>query len=165
MVLIVMGVLIAMLSSIISSFTFIKTADDEATLLMKSMELCRRAAIKSNQTTFLELNLDEESYQAYRLERTEDQVKKDIFLKEKKLGESNSLVAVSLANGARIEKGTIRIPFSPEGVAEQMAVYMGEPDNIKVTVFYSRYGNESRIIEGEAENNLVDDEWKDDLEK
>ena len=164
-VIIVIGILIGMIGSMISSIAFLQTTKDEAELLKEALVFCRRAAIKSNSTVYVELNIDENKYMAFRYKRTEGTLEKDVFLKDHALSDSNGIVAVALASGTKLESGTVEIPFSPDGIAEEIAVYMGPKPTINNTVLYSRYGTSARVVKGEEEQNLTDDNWKADLER
>lgn len=164
-VILTMGILIALLASMISSIALLQTSKDEAQLMKESFVFCRHAAIKSNTTVYLEMDIDENKYRAFRYNRTEGKVKKDVFLKERQLADSNGIVAVSLASGAKITSGKVMVPFSPEGVAEEIAVYIGPKPEIRNTVLFSRYGSSAQVVEGEQEQTLLDDTWKADLER
>ena len=164
-VIMVMLVTIMILGSIASNFAFLKTSAGEAEVLRDSLVFCRSAAIKSNQTSYVEFDLDEETYRAFRYVRTKEELEEKVFLKKKQLSGFNSLVAIAVATGARITTGKVTVPFSPEGVAEELAIYIGEEGNIKATVLYSRYGNEAQIHSGEVEHNLENPGWKEDLEE
>lgn len=161
----VIGILIAVISSIIGNIAFLQTANDETQLLRDALLFSRSAAIKSNQTVYFEFDLDKNSYQSYRIKRSEGKIERDYLLKKKELAASNSIVAIALASGTRITSGKIGIPFSPEGIAEEMAIYIGTESEIKFTLLYSRYGHNVRIAKGEEEHKLTDDNWYEDIEK
>lgn len=164
-VIVVTMITLMVLGSIASNFAFLKSSKDEAEILRDSLVFCRSSAIKSNQTAYVEFDLDEESYRAFRYVRTEGELEEKEFLKKRTLSGFNSIVAVSVATGSRITSGKVRVPFSPEGVAEEMAVYLGEEGDIKATVIYSRYGQEAVFHKGEVEHNLENPGWKEDLEE
>ncbi len=163
-VILVIAILMGVVGSMISSIAFLKTSKDEATLLKDSLIFSKRAAIKSNQVVYFEINLDEDYYRAYRMDRSEGEVKEVDMLTKHSPGGFNSLVAVSPPAGARITSGKLTIPFTPEGLAADMAIYIGPKPEIRATVLYSRYGNEVKVVNGEAEHNLEMPGWKEDLE-
>ena len=164
-VIITMGILIGMVGSMISSIAFLQTTKDEAELLKEALVFCRRAAIKSNTTVYVEFNIEENKYSAFRYKRTEGRLEKDVFLKERALSDSNGIVGISLASGTKLSTGTIEIPFSPDGIAEEMAIYMGPRPVVRNTVLYSRYGTNASVVAGEQEQNITDENWKADLER
>ena len=164
-VIVVVMITLMMLGSIASNFAVLKSSKDEAEILRDSLVFCRRAAIKSNQTSYLELDLDEETYRAFRYMRNEGELKEKVFLKKRTLSGFNSLVSIAVATGSRIKSGKVTIPFSPQGAAEELAIYLGEEGNIKATVIYSRYGQEAIFEKGEIEHNLENPGWKEDLEE
>ncbi len=163
-VIVVIMITLLMLGSIASNFTFLKTSTDEAEILRDSLVFCRSSAIKSNQTSYLEIDLDQESYRAYRFMRTDGKLVEKDFLSKRTLSGFNSLASVAVATGKRITSGKITVPFSPEGVAEELAIYIGDEGNIKATVIFSRYGQEALVKKGEFEHNLENTGWKEDLE-
>ena len=163
-VIIVIGVLISILATIANNFAALRTVENETDSLKSTLSFCRTAAIKSNQVVYLSFDFDEKSYHAYRYLRTEEALEKKIILSKRFLSTSNSIVGISFAGGKRVEKGTVDVPFSPDGVAEELAVYFGTDIEIKSTLIYSRYGNDIRVYEGVFENSLEDENWQDDLE-
>jgi len=163
-VILVMGIIMAVLGNMLSNIAFLKTSDDEAVILKDSLIFCRRSAIKSNQIVYFELNISESWYRAYRFNRQEEELKEEEVLKKHELSGFNSLVGVNPGMGSRITSGKVTIHFTPDGMAEEMAIYIGNPPEIKRTVFFSRYAGIAEIKENEAENKLINDQWKENLE-
>ncbi len=164
-VIITLGIMIGMLGSIISSVAFLQTTKDEALLLKEALVFCRRTAIKSNTTVYLEINIDENKYRAFRYARSEGKLEKEDFIKERALSDSNGIAGVALASGTKVTSGILEIPFSPEGIAEEIAIYMGPRPEVRNTVLYSRYGTGASVVQGEQEHNITDENWKVDLER
>ena len=166
-VILVIGVVMGLLINMIGQIAALQSTEDEAKSLKTSLIFCRRAAIKSNQAVFMEFNFQDNYYRAYRLERVPGKPKpmERILLKKKELSSGNSLVAISFPSGSRVQEGKIKVQFSPEGIAEEMAIYLGPKPEIKNTVLYSRYGLKVEVKEGEVEHSLFDESWKEDLEK
>ena len=163
-VILVIGILISILATIANNFAALRTVENETDSLKSTLVFYRTAAIKSNQVVYLNFDLDEKSYHAYRYLRTEDELEKKIILSKRFLSTSNSILGISFAGGKKVEKGTVEVPFSPDGVAEELAVYFGRDVEIKSTLIYSRYGNDVRVYEGAFENSLEDENWQNNLE-
>ena len=164
-VMFVMSTLTIVLISLISNFAFLKSTRDEATLLRDALNFCRTAAIKSNQAVYLEFNLDENSCEAFRFSRSDGKLSRDNILSKKELATGNALVAIAVGGGVRIEQGKLMVSFSPDGVGEELAIYMGDKPEISQTLIFSRYGQQSKIEAGEVKIELEDDEWEEDLER
>lgn len=142
----VMGLLLGMLRS----FSSLRSAQDEGEALAQAYTMARRTAIMSGETVYLELNLDEETYHAYRMERKGQEVQKEIFLKERTLSSRNSLVAIVSPLGGRITAGVVTLPFYSYGRTEEVSIHLGEESSIKRTVHFPAFGVVGRIEEGET---------------
>ena len=163
-VLFVLTILTYLFSSFLSNLSIFKSTEDEAQLLKKSIQFCTQTAILSNEVIYLELNLDEESYRAYRMERSGDGVKEEEIIHTRSLSGFHSIVAVTVSGGGRVNEKKITIPFAPDGVTQEVAVYMGPDPVVNYTILIRKYGTRVDIEEGEASTNLGNPEWEEKLE-
>jgi Tfp pilus assembly protein FimT len=133
---------------------------DQASQLGAHLIFCRNAAIKSNRTVFMRIDLGEKKYRAWTLEREGSTIKERALVKETFI----NVAALSAAYGERLRDGAVVVNFLPSGVAEELAVYFGEGDNISQTLLFSRYTGEMKVVQGEAPLSMEKADWKEDLE-
>ncbi|MCB1139620.1 MAG: prepilin-type N-terminal cleavage/methylation domain-containing protein [Leptospiraceae bacterium] len=161
-VLLVMGVVLAVITSLISSIPNLKSTETEAETLAGNFQRARNTALFTNSTFYLEFNLDENTYRGYLIERVDGEAReKEKF--DHSLASSNGLVAISVGLSGRVETGKVRITFLPDGSAEQVAVYLGEPPLASQTVIMNRYGGTTKILKGEEPLQL-EKQWSENLE-
>jgi len=163
-VLLVISILLGFLSSLLSNFSLFRSTESEAETLKNSLIFCAGAALKSDQTVYFELNIDENFYVAYRIDRSGSEMKKDPVLNERRLSASNSIVDVYIPSGNRLRTGSLVIPFAADGSAEEIAIHLGADPQIDYTVMLSRYGMDARVYPGDVFQNLQDPNWKENLE-
>ncbi len=163
-VILVMGILFGILGSVASNIAFLKSSRDEGVILRDALVFSSRSALKSNQTIYFEIHIDENKYRAYRFDRTGSKPKEEELLAPRSLSASNSIVGIAVSTGARITSGKVTIPFSPSGMGEEVAIYIGPKPQISATVIYSRYGGDAKVEQGEAEHNLENPAWKENVE-
>lgn len=142
----VMGFLVWMLQS----FTTLRSAADEAGAISQAYAFARRAAIKSGETVYFEMDLDGESYSVYRLDRSGKELEKKTILEKRTLSSRNSLVAIVSPSGGRIHTGTITLPFYYDGTTEEVSIYLGSDPAIDKTVHFPRFAVSGIIEEGET---------------
>ncbi|MCB1167547.1 MAG: GspH/FimT family pseudopilin [Leptospiraceae bacterium] len=157
-VLLVMGVLIGAMSSMISSIPVFRSNEDEAEVLRSSLNQARNTALLTNQTFYLEFNLDENSYRGYLTTRIDGELKQEDKLK-RSLSDSNGLAGISVGLSGTVETGKVIIAFQPDGSAEQLAIYLGQPGDVSRTIIMNRYGGGTKIVDGEEPLNLEKPNW------
>lgn len=163
-VMLVISILMGIVLSFINNIAFLRTAQDEATTLLESLIFCRKSAIRSNQTVYMEFDLDGESYRAYRYDRADNELSEDEILSKRHLSSSNSIVSIITAGSTRISQGILKIPFAPDGSSEQLAIHLGPEPEIRKTIVFNRYGGTGEILNGEGYNQLDEAPWEDNLE-
>jgi len=166
-VILVLGILIGVMMSAMGSMSVLKTTEEESAILKDVLISCRDGAIFSNQTVYLEFDLDKRTYEAYRFARKEgeDEPERDVYINKRELSASNSIIAIIMGAGTRITSGQVTLAFAPEGMAEELVVYMGPGPEIRNTVIYSKYGGTARVEVGEKEHQLEDPDWSENLEE
>lgn len=160
-VLLVMGILLSVFASLIASTDLFQSETDQAETLSGQFWFCRSKAIKSNITVRFVFDLNEDSYRAYYIDRDQEEPT------EVELVEPTDLPmrGIQVQGGARVTEGPVLISFLPDGVADQVAVFLGEDDEeIQATVVLSRYLNEAHIFEGEHEMDLSQS-WEHEFER
>ena len=162
-VILVVAILMGLSLSLVRHFALLSTTKSEAKKLADSLVFIRNAAIKSNTIIYFEFDLDEESYRAYRVEGSEEDLKEKILLKPVELSSSHSLIAISSATGSRNTEGKIKLSFLPSGLAEEVAIYMGprEERDTQATIIYNRYQGKASVHKGEKEHRLEDPTWEE----
>jgi Tfp pilus assembly protein FimT len=156
-VILVMGVIIAIFIPVISEFTFFQSSEDQAGNLARHLSASRNTAIKANRLVYFEFNLDEDKYSAYTYDRESSELKKEPLIDETPI----RLAAIASANGTKITKGVITLTLQPSGVAEELAIYLGEDEHtIHATLLFSRYTGEARVEPGEVNQELQKPEWR-----
>ncbi|MBI3395197.1 MAG: hypothetical protein HY042_05135 [Spirochaetia bacterium] len=161
----VIGLLLGVMASIGSNIALLKTSTDEAEILRDSLVFSSRAALKSNQIVYFEININDNSYRAYRMDRSEATAKENELLKPHSLSVFNGIVAVATATGNRISSGKVTVPFSPDGTGEELAIYIGNKPSISATVLYSKYGSDARVEKKEVTKTLENPGWKENVEE
>jgi prepilin-type N-terminal cleavage/methylation domain-containing protein len=142
----VMGILVWMLRS----FATLRSTADEAEALSQVYTFARRSAIKSGDTVYLEINLDDESYLVYRIDRSGRRPEKKTILDRRALSSRNSIVAVVSPLGGRINSGTVTLPFLYDGTTEEVSIYLGPDPAVDKTVHFPRFSAAAIIEEGET---------------
>ena len=157
----VMGILLVIFIPIISEFTFLQSSEDQATNLARHLSASRNTAIKSNRLVYFEFNLDEDTYNAYTYDRESAELKKEPLIEETSI----RLAAIATANGSQITEGVVAVKLQPSGVAEEMAIYLGDDEaSIHATLLFSRYTGEARVEPGEVEQDLERPQWSHEPE-
>ncbi|MCE9600119.1 MAG: prepilin-type N-terminal cleavage/methylation domain-containing protein [Spirochaetia bacterium] len=140
-VMFVMSIIIVILGSLYSRFSLFKSTQDEATLLRDSLSFARSAAIRSNEIIYVQFNLDEETYRAFRKQSGEkDEIIEKDLIKVRNLSSGNSIVAIQVGSTMRQNKGKVDLRMYPDGSSEELMILMGPDPEIKNTVLFSRYG-------------------------
>ena len=167
-VIIVIGILMSIAFSILSSSALFKSSKSEAKKLAAALMLARNAAVKSNTVIYFELNLDEEKYRAYRLQRSEDDENGNSKMEEKDLIESvdlaasHSILGISTAFGGHIEEGLVKLRFLPSGLGEEAAIYLGpQSQTAEATVIYKRYEGKATVHPKEVKHELEKPDWQE----
>lgn len=136
-----MSILVTILGSLYSRFSLFKSTQDEATLLRDALSFARSAAIRSNEIIYLQFNLDEETYRAYRkLSGEKDEIIEKDLIKVRNLSSGNSIVALQVGATNRQNKGKVDLRMYPDGSSEELMIMLGPDPEIKSTVLFSRYG-------------------------
>ena len=162
-VLLVMGVLLAVITSMVSSIPNLRSTETEAETSQGNLQSAWYTALFTNSTFYLEFDLDENKYRGYLIERIHEKTEeKEKF--EHSLASSNGLVAVSVGLSGRVQTGKVTVTFQPDGTAEQVAVFLGEPPLASQTVILNRYGGFTKVLDGEQPLEL-DREWSQNLEE
>ncbi len=170
-VILVISVIMGILISIISSLSILNTSEGEAEKLAQALSFARRAAVGSNQPVYFEIDIDSNSYEAYRIDRSpsdqapadgeESEVKKNYILNPYKLGTFQSIVKLQLGTGSVREEGKVLVPFSP--YAEDFAVFIGSGGDVAKTVHYRKYLGKAAVMNGEQPVTLEKPSWREDL--
>ena len=163
-VLLVLTVLTYLMSSLLSNMSIFKSTEGEAELLKKSMLFCSQTASISNEVIYLELDLDDESYRAYRMERSDEGAKEEEIIHKRSLSNFHSIISVSVSGGGRINEKKLTIPFAPDGIAQELAIYLGPDPEVNNTILLRKYGSHVDIVQGEATMILDNPEWEEKLE-
>lgn len=164
-VLFVIATMLAIVGSFIGSLAFLKTINDEAIILKDTIQFARQSARKSGRPVYVEFDLDEDSYRAFRIDRTEKETKEMNLVNTRKLSGFNSIVSTMNAAGIKMDKGKVKIAIDQYGNGEELIVHLGSVDGeVKRSIHISRYGDETRILQGEAQINLEKPEWMEDME-
>lgn len=161
-VLMVMGVVLAVLTSLISSIPNLRSTETEAETLAGNFQRARNTALFTNSTFYLEFDLDKNSYRGYLMQRINGKVEENEKF-DHSLAASNGLVGISVGLSGRVETGKVTVSFLPDGTAEQVAVFLGEPPLPSKTVILNRYGGNTEIHTGEQPLKL-DKDWSENLE-
>ncbi len=148
--------------SLLRGLRVFRDRSDESTALASQLSFARNAAIKSNQTVYFEIDLDSQSYYAYKMKRSEEKVSRHPVLKKTTLPPSNIIVSVVSPFTSSKETGIIRLPFLPSGLAEEIIIYMGKnSSDIHSTIIYQRYSSKASVFKGKKEYHLEDEEWEE----
>lgn len=159
----VMVAIIAILASAFSSLPVFQSTEDEAEILQSNLYFARKSALKSNRVVYLELNIEEDSYRMYRIDRTDEGIEEKELGKERELSFTHSIVSIQIGANEPLTEGKISIPFQPDGTSEQVCIYLGPNPEITRTVLNPKYGSRIQILEGEQFFELESD-WEADLE-
>lgn len=159
----VVAALMGIMASAFSSLPVFQSTEDEAEILQQNLLFARQAALKSNRVVFLELNIEEDSYRMYRIDRNDEGVEESPIGKERSLSFTHSIVSVQAGAAETLSEGSISIPFQPDGTSEQVYIYLGPNPEITRTVVNPKYGNRVEVVKGEATLDLESD-WEADLE-
>ncbi len=165
MVILILAILTGIFISLIDNLAFLKSSRDEAEILRDTLIFSRQAAVKSDQTIYVEFDLDEEEYRSYRMDRSGEKAEEESVVKKRTLSSSNSLVAVATSDGHRIKEGRVTLVISPYGEGEELVFYLGTEMEVKASVVFEKYGGSVRIYPGEIEHNLENPAWREDLEQ
>ena len=163
-VILVISILLYVFSSLLSNISILKSSEDEADLLRKNILFCNKTAILSNEVIYLELNLDDESYRSYRMEREEGVVTEEEIVQPRSLSSFHSIIAVSINGGSKVTEKMITIPFTPDGISQELAIYMGPEPEISYTILIHKYGSKAEIVKGESDVLLDNPDWEEKLE-
>lgn len=162
-VILILGIMIGVVTSLYSAIPNLRSTETEAETLRGYFQSARNTALFTNNTFYIEFDLTENRYRGYLIERANNRSdEKEKF--DHSLADSNGLLGVSVGLSGKVQEGKITIIFLPDGTAEQVAVYLGEPPLASKTVILNRYGGSTRIADGEAELDL-DRDWSQDLEE
>ena len=159
----IISILMGLSLSLVRHFALLSTTKSEAKKLADSLVFARNTAMKSNTIIHFEFDLDKNSYRAYRLDRSSQELQEKTFLKPVQLSASHSLIALASAMGNRITEGKIKLRFLPSGLAEELVIYMGSDKEAKIeaTIIYSRYQGKTWVHKGEVEHRLEDPNWEE----
>ncbi|MCB1317443.1 MAG: hypothetical protein KDK27_15880 [Leptospiraceae bacterium] len=172
-VLLVIAVLMTVFMGVMITNNPFESTEDEAKKVAGHLTLIRNAAVKSNRVVIFIIDLDEDFYAAYYDERSryregvddaedESDVERDYILEPT----DAAIRYIGTPTGKRIEQGRVTIHFLPNGVGEELALYLAEEDEeIQNTVIFSRYTGEAIVREGEVEHNLENREWRETVDE
>ncbi|MBW7859185.1 MAG: prepilin-type N-terminal cleavage/methylation domain-containing protein [Leptonema sp. (in: Bacteria)] len=149
-VLLIFVILIPILFSVASNFSTLRSSETEADSLSKIYTFARRAAIKSGETVYLELNFEENYYLLYRLNRNDEEIEKKPILDKHSLASRNGLVAVVSPLGGRVNSGVVTLPFFFDGTTEEVSIYLGSDSIIDKTVYFPRFSVSAKVENGET---------------
>ncbi len=171
LVILVIGLLMGISLSLVQSLALLRTSKGEAKKLAASLMQAKNAAVKSKQAVYFEINLDEESYRAYRISQRlaasqekeeEKKTQEKAFIKRTQLSEAHSILYVQPAVGDEITNGLLKLRFLPSGLGEEIAIYLG-PDSgsVEATVIYEKYTGKAFVYTGEKEHRLEQEGWEE----
>ncbi len=158
----IIAILITVSLSFFRGFYVFAKGGNGTRQLAAALHLARNIAIKSNEVVYFTIDLDKESYHAYRLDRSGEQAKAQAVVKKNNLPSHLSLVRITSAAGGSLEKGKVVLHLLPSGVGEDMAIYLGDnSEEIEATVVFNRYTGKATIHEGEMLHNLESPQWEE----
>jgi len=164
-VIFVISILLYITGSMVKSISIFKDTEDEAELLKRQILYSSQTAILSNEVVYLELDLDEETYRSFRMERSEGGITEEPVVTKHSLSGFHSLISVAVNGGSIVTEKTIQIPFSPDGSAQEAAVYMGPEGEINATLIIRKYGPRVDLFQGEQDLLLDNPDWEEKLEE
>ncbi|MEM7181830.1 MAG: prepilin-type cleavage/methylation domain-containing protein [Spirochaetota bacterium] len=146
-VVMIVGMLISMtMSSLMNLIN--PSAEDDADKLKASFIYCYQTARIKNQTVILELDIEKNSYQAFRLNRGDEGIDKKKLLD---VSMAIDIVHVTDMRGIKYEAGKLKIPFTYSGVSEDYNIHLGSGGEIKKTVQLYRYNGRVVLKNGEKD--------------
>ena len=164
-VLFVIATMMLIVTSFLRSIALLRTTKDEAKLIKEAVYFARRSARKSSRPVYMEFDIDEDRYRVTRYDRTGEEARKVNLLGPVSLSNFNSLVSIRNASGVSIHEGKVEITFDPYGNGEEMMVYLGDSGGaIRRSIHMRKYGEQTDILQGEADLNLEKPDWREDLE-
>jgi len=160
-VLLVLSVLLIISATIISDIKFIKTPKSDGEDLSLSLRFVRQASVKSNQAVYVEFDIKENYYRAYRYNRSGAELKEEELIK--KTGFGSQLIAIRPGNSKKITEGKRTIAFAPDGTADETSIFLGRGGSIEQTIIIQRFTGNIVQLTGEADDDLKDPDWKENL--
>ncbi len=123
-----------------------------------------RTAQISNCTVMFEIDMENNTYQAFKILRDESGVKEKKILKGK-LPNNNRVVDITDIRGIKFENIKFRIPFTHNGVSEDYNIHIGsDSTSIKKTVLLYRYNGKVFVKNGEANRKITVNQAKETSE-
>lgn len=123
-----------------------------------------RSAQISNCTVMFEIDMENNTYKAFKILRDESGVKEKKIL-QGKLPTNNRVVDVTDIRGIKFENIKLRIPFTHNGVSEDYNIHIGsDSTSINKTVLLHRYNGKVFIKNGEVNRKITVNQAKETSE-
>jgi general secretion pathway protein H len=144
----IIGVLLAIVGSSISGFIR-PSAKSIADKLKASMQYAYRVAMVNNCTVGFDIDMEKNTYTAFKILRDENGLKEKKIL-EGKFPANNKVVDITDIRGIKFENSKFRIPFTHSGISGDYNIHIGEAGSIQKTVLVYRYGGKVLVKNGEV---------------
>ncbi len=162
LVILIVGILMSLVLTMVRYAVSFRDAESEAKKLASILEFSKNAAMTSNETIQLEIDMKNQKYKGYRATRASEGRGAKEIIPEVKLGESYSIMGIRISQGSLQKEGTFSLRFSPTGLSDEVSIYFGpKHGRIEWTVYLSRYSGSALIEKGEMIHNLEDPNWEE----
>lgn len=149
---VVISIIGLLMSMVISSLANLirQSVADTSEKLKSAIQFCYETAILNNQTVILEIDIEEDKYTAYKLNRKEEGVEEKKILESGKLPSYSSIVDITDLRGMKYESGKLRIPFTHNGTAGDYNIHIGDETKIRKTILVYKYRGKIVLKDGEV---------------
>ncbi len=145
----IIGILMTMVISSLANLIRPSVADTSEKL-KAAILFCYQTAILNNQTVILDLDIEEDKYTAYKINRKEEGLEEQKILESGKLPSYSSIVNVTDLRGVKYETGHLRIPFTHNGTSGDYNIHIGDEVKIKKTILVYKYRGKLSLKDGEV---------------
>lgn len=154
---VVMGFAISTLKGMIRP-----SATGAAEKFQKALQFCYKNAIIHNSAVMLRVDLENNTYTAFRLVRTESGLVEKKILAAK-LSNFSRIMDIEDIRGIKQESGIVNIPFTYTGISEDYNIHFGNEDEIVKTVINFRYNGRTLVRDGEVHRTVEENNEKNSV--
>ncbi|MCS7205512.1 MAG: prepilin-type N-terminal cleavage/methylation domain-containing protein [Leptospiraceae bacterium] len=143
-VLLIISLVLSILFSMVSQFSIFKTKQDEAEILKDIYRFAKSSSTRSGQIIYVEFDLENQRYSIYRKVRNKETIENQNLI-ERELFLTNRILFIRNPYQNEVSSGIYTIQFFPNGVNDEVYIYLGGGDKISKTIIFPRYGKEAII--------------------
>ena len=160
LVILILGILMSITIPLIQYSSIFKSSENEAKKLANLLGFSKNAAMKSNEGIQIDIDLKNQKYAGFRLERTNEKVERKEIIPTVQLNNNYSIIGVRLGNNDLVREDSISIRLTPDGQSDEICIYMGpKSGKIEWTIYLSRYSSKAVMEKGEVIHLLEDPNW------